>query len=134
MADKVEPVGSDEPVANQADSDDPTTTEPQTSIYPTGLKLIIVMVSLMLGTTLMALDSTIISVATPQISTQFKALDDVGWYGAAYSMLLTATTPIWANFYKYFSPKYVYLVAIFVFEGRLIRLKIASTQSFRHHS
>ena len=77
MADKEEPVGTDEPVTSQAGSDDPTTTEPQTSIYPTGLNLIIVMTSLMLGTTLIALDSTIISITTPQISTQFKTLDDI---------------------------------------------------------
>ncbi len=77
MAVKEEPVGSDEPVPSQADSDGPATTEPQMSICPTGLNLIIVMASLMLGTTLMALESTIISVATPQISTQSKALDDV---------------------------------------------------------
>ena len=115
MAEKEESVASDKHIANPAAS---SATEPQDSIYPTGIKLIIVMASLMLGTTLMALDSTIISVATPQISTQFKALDDVGWYGAAYSMILTATTPIWANFYKYFNPKYVYLVSIFVFEGK----------------
>lgn len=85
--------------------------------YPTGVKLVIIMGSLMLGTTLMSLDTTIISVATPQISTQFHALDDVGWYGAAYLMTLTATTPIAANFYKYFNPKYVYLAFIAIFEG-----------------
>ena len=87
------------------------------SQYPTGLKLIVIMASLMLGTTLMSLDTTIISVATPRISTQFKALDEVGWYGAAYLMLLTATTPIAANCYKYFNPKYVYLTSIAIFEG-----------------
>ena len=87
------------------------------SPYPTGLRQIVIMASLMLGTTLMSLDTTIISVATPKISTQFKALDDVGWYGAAYLMLLTATTPIAANFYKYFNPKHVYLTSIATFEG-----------------
>lgn len=122
-------MASDKHTANLADS-----SEPQNSIYPTGIKLIIVMASLMLGTTLMALDSTIISVATPQISTQFKALDDVGWYGAAYSMILTATTPIWANFYKYFNPKYVYLVSIFVFEGKFTGWEIAALQNFAYHS
>jgi MFS family permease len=85
--------------------------------YPTGIRLILIMTSLMLGTALMALDATIISVVTPKISTQFAALEDVGWYGAAYSMLLTATTPIASNFYKYFAPKYVYLGSIFIFEG-----------------
>ena len=88
------------------------------SQYPTGYKLVVVMACLLLGTTLMSLDTTIISVATPSISTQFHALDDVGWYGAAYLMTLTSTTPIAANFYKYFNPKYVYLVYIFIFEGK----------------
>lgn len=120
MAEKEESLASDKRIANPTDATKSSATDPQDSIYPTGIKLIIVMASLMLGTTLMALDSTIISVATPQISTQFRALDDVGWYGAAYSMILTATTPIWANFYKYFNPKYIYLVSIFLFEGKEI--------------
>ena len=85
--------------------------------YPSGIKLVIIMASLMLGITLMALDTTIISVATPQISTHFHDLDAVGWYGAAYLMTLTATTPIAANIYKYFNPKYVFLAYIAVFEG-----------------
>lgn len=88
------------------------------SQYPTGTKLMLTMASLMLGTTLMSLDTTIISVATPKISTQFQALDDVGWYGAAYLMTLTAMTPVSANFYKYFNPKYVYLASITIFEGK----------------
>ena len=85
--------------------------------YPTGAILFIMMASLMLGIMLMSLDTTIISVATPKISTQFRALDDVGWYGAAYLMTLTAMTPIAANSYKYFNPKSVYLASIAIFEG-----------------
>lgn len=87
--------------------------------YPTGAILFIMMAALMLGITLMSLDTTIISVATPKISTQFHALDDVGWYGAAYLMTLTAITPIAANSYKYFNPKSVYLASIAIFEGRV---------------
>lgn len=85
--------------------------------YPTGLRLYITLGSLILGTTLMSLDTTIISVATPTITADFHALNDVGWYGAAYLMALTSTTPISANLYKYFNPKYVYLASIFIFEG-----------------
>ena len=91
--------------------------ESEETPYPKGIKLAIIMASLLLGTSLMALDATIISVATPKITTEFKALGDVGWYGAAYSMILTAATPIAANFYKYFNPKYVYLAFILIFEG-----------------
>lgn len=105
-----------DPVAGTADSL-PTVAEQSASQYPTGLKLVIIMASLMLGTSLMSLDTTIISVATPKISSQFHALDDVGWYGAAYLMILTASTPIAANIYKNFNPKYVYLAYIAVFEG-----------------
>lgn len=91
---------------------------PSSDGYPKGIRLVLIMMSLMLGTTLMALDATIISVVTPKITTQFQALGDIGWYGAAYSMLLTAFTPIASNFYKYFNPKYVYLAFIVVFEGK----------------
>jgi hypothetical protein len=60
-------------------------------VYPTGLKLFMVMGSLLLGTILISLDTTIISVATPTITAEFHALNDVGWYGAAYLMSLTST-------------------------------------------
>ncbi|KAL8704959.1 MAG: hypothetical protein Q9201_001905 [Fulgogasparrea decipioides] len=97
--------------------------------YPTGLRLVITMTSLMLGTTLMALDTTIISVATPKISTQFHSLDDVGWYGAAYLMTLTAFTPVASNFYNNFNPKFVYLGFIAVFEVGSVVCASAPTSS-----
>ena len=109
-----------------------SSVQPQNEIrYPTGLKLVTIMASLMLGTTLMSLDTTIISVATPKISTQFHALDDVGWYGAAYLMTLTATTPIAANSYKYFNPKAVYLAYIAIFEvGSVVCASAPSSAAF----
>lgn len=85
--------------------------------YPTGFRLVIILLSLSLGTFLMALDSTIISVATPRISTNFHALDDVGWYGSAYGMTLCAFTPILSSFYKHFNPKIVFLVVVVIFES-----------------
>jgi hypothetical protein len=48
--------------------------------YLTGIKLVVIMASLLLGTALMALDTTIISVATPTITAQFHALNDIGWW------------------------------------------------------
>lgn len=117
MAEDIAVTSSDKPVTGTQDSSMTTIIDEIEPQYPTGLKLVIVMASLMLGTTLMSLDTTIISVATPKISTQFQSLDDVGWYGAAYLMTLTATTPIAANFYKYFDPKSVYLASIAIFEG-----------------
>ncbi|KAF1998136.1 MFS general substrate transporter [Amniculicola lignicola CBS 123094] len=99
--------------------------------YPQGLQLATILISLLLGTSLLALDATIISVATPKISTQFRSLQDVGWYGAGYSMLFTAMTPVSANFYKYFEPKRVYLGSIAIFEiGSVICATAPTSRAF----
>jgi MFS family permease len=85
--------------------------------YPTTARLTVVLLSLFLGTFLVAIDTTIVSVAIPEISTQFHALNDVGWYGSAYLIALTAFQPAGGIIYKLFDAKYVYLTAIIVFEG-----------------
>lgn len=76
------------------------------------------MASLCLGTLVVAIDNTIIGVAIPKISTVFDALDDVGWYGSAYLLTITALQPTFGNIYKYFDIKTTYIVSIFVFEGK----------------
>ena len=73
--------------------------------------------SLLFGTLLVAIDNTIIGTVIPKISTVFKALDDVGWYGSAYLLTVTALQPTFGNFYKYFDIKLTYLISIVVFEG-----------------
>ena len=95
---------------------EPVPTE-ATGRYPEGKKLSIILLSLALGTLLVAIDTTVVSVAIPKISTQFKALDDVGWYGSAYLITLTAFQPIMGNMFRIFPPKVVYMVSILVFEG-----------------
>ncbi len=85
--------------------------------YPSPFRLTIVLLSLFLGTFLVAIDTTIVSVAIPKISTQFHALNDVGWYGSAYLITMTAFQPAGGTVYKFFNAKCVYLTAILVFEG-----------------
>lgn len=131
MAKDEDTCSSTMPIADTTNATELSVKEQDVTQYPTGVKLVVIMASLMLGTTLMSLDTTIISVATPKISTQFHALDDVGWYGAAYLMTLTAATPIAANFYKYFNPKYVYLAFIAIFEGELATTKVSPSAGRR---
>jgi MFS family permease len=90
--------------------------------YPTRGRRTIILTCLILGTFLVAVDTTIISVAIPRISTDFRALDNVGWYGSAYLMTLTAFQPTMGKVYKMFSPKAAYLVCMVVFEGMCIIL------------
>ncbi|GLA89731.1 hypothetical protein AtubIFM56815_004219 [Aspergillus tubingensis] len=80
-------------------------------------RLAIVIVSLCCGTFLVALDTTIISVAVPSISTTFQAFDDVGWYGSAYLLTVTAFQPAFGNVFQLFDAKATYLSVAVLFEA-----------------
>ena len=109
--------------STKTESQQNTLEEPTTrklDRYPTGWRLALIVLCLTLGSLLVAVDTTIISVAIPRISTDFKAMDDVGWYGSAYLATLTAFQPSMGNIYKSFSPKAAYLGSIVLFEGELL--------------
>ena len=60
--------------------------------YPKAMQLALISIALCLSVFCMALDNTIITTAIPRITDQFKAINDVGWYGSAY--LLTTLSLI----------------------------------------
>ncbi|KAI9878025.1 MAG: hypothetical protein M1830_002145 [Pleopsidium flavum] len=93
----------------------PTLSTPP-SHYLSGWRLGMVIVSLYLGTFVMALDTNIIGVAVPKISSEFQALEDVAWYGSAYLLAITAFQPAFGNVYKFFSVQGTYRTCIVVFE------------------
>jgi len=69
----------------------------------------------------MALDNTILATAIPRITDDFKALNDVGWYGSSYLLTTCATQLIYGKIFTFYSIKWVYLLALFIFEiGSLI--------------
>ncbi|KAK3196968.1 hypothetical protein GRF29_1536g165079 [Pseudopithomyces chartarum] len=89
--------------------------------YPKAWRLAAITIALCLSVFCMALDNTIIATAIPRITDQFKALNDVGWYGSAYLLTTCATQLIYGKFYTFYSIKWVYLSALFIFEvGSLI--------------
>jgi MFS family permease len=66
-------------------------------------------------------DVTIITTAIPRITDEFDSLDDVGWYGSSFLLTTCATTLAFGKFYTFFSTKWVYLCALFLFEvGSLV--------------
>lgn len=87
------------------------------SPYLSGWRLGMVITSLYLGTFVMALDTNIIGVAVPKISSEFQALEDVAWYGSAYLLTITAFQPAFGTMYKFFSVEGTYRICIVVFEG-----------------
>lgn len=101
--------------------------------YPTGLQLVLMLLSLFLGTFLVAIDTTIISVAISKISIEFHTLNDVGQYGSAYLISLTALQPAGGIIYKHFNIKFVFIVSITVFEG-VLPFSLSKTCSFKYKS
>ncbi|KAI0487070.1 MFS general substrate transporter [Xylaria cf. heliscus] len=79
-------------------------------------RLAIVIASLFLGIFLLGLDQNIIGVAIPRITTEFRALDDIAWYGSAYLLTVTAFQPFFGTLYKFFDSKIVYLISLVIFE------------------
>ncbi|KAK5747259.1 hypothetical protein LTR17_000394 [Elasticomyces elasticus] len=89
--------------------------------YPRGAKLVLILAATALSIFLVALDTTIVATAIPQITDDFHSLDDVGWYGSGFFMTTAAFQSLWGKAYKYFSIKLVYLLAIVIFEiGSLV--------------
>ncbi|KAK9359448.1 major facilitator superfamily domain-containing protein [Lipomyces starkeyi] len=84
--------------------------------FPTGKKVALIMLALMLGMFLVALYRTIISTAVPQITNQFHSLDDVGWYASAYLITSCATQLIFGRLYTFYSSKTIFLASIGLFE------------------
>jgi len=84
--------------------------------YPHATKLALITVALCLSVFCMALDNTIISTAIPRITDEFKAIDDVGWYGSAYLLTTCAFQLFFGKLYTFLPIKWIYLAAIVVFE------------------
>ena len=97
----------------EAEALDKLSEEPE---YPGGAKLGIIVASLCLSVFCMALDNTIIATAIPKITDHFHSINDVGWYGSSYLLTTCAFQLMFGKLYTYFSIKWVYLSALFIFE------------------
>ncbi|RAH76889.1 MFS general substrate transporter [Aspergillus japonicus CBS 114.51] len=86
-----------------------------------GLTLVMVIAGITLVVFLMLLDVSIVSTAIPKITSQFNSLEDVAWYGSAYTISSAALQPLTGKFYTYFSSKWTFLSFFGLFElGSLI--------------
>ncbi|VUC21371.1 unnamed protein product [Clonostachys rosea] len=104
------------PASTKQEEDVADSNEPDDIEYPTGIKMLFIVVALVLSIFLLSLDMTIVATAIPKITDEFKGLDKAGWYGAAFFMTVGAFQSTWGKIYKYFPLKTSFLVAIFIFE------------------
>ncbi|KAG6001557.1 hypothetical protein E4U21_004097 [Claviceps maximensis] len=117
------PSHTKEDIITESNSDADTTgaTSDDGHEYPASWRLGLITVALCLSVFCMALDNTIIATAIPRITDQFKALEDVGWYGSAYLLTTCAVQLIFGKLYTFYSTKWVYLGALGLFEiGSLV--------------
>ncbi|WQF79023.1 Putative major facilitator superfamily, MFS transporter superfamily [Colletotrichum destructivum] len=84
--------------------------------YPAGLKLFLIMLSVLVSMFLVALDRLVIATAIPQITDHFHSVTDIGWYGSAYLLTTCAFQLLFGKFYAFFRIKHVYLVSVLLFE------------------
>lgn len=61
-------------------------------------------------------DRTILGTAVPKITDDFHSIGDVGWYASVYLLLTCAFQLIYGRIYTFYSPKWVLLCAIGIFE------------------
>lgn len=101
--------GSGSVILHEDDIDDGTG-------YPKSWRLASIMTALCLAVFCMALDQTIIATAIPKITDHFKALEDVAWYGSAYLLTTCGFQLFFGRLYSFFSIKWVFLSAVFLFE------------------
>ncbi|OOG00347.1 hypothetical protein ASPCADRAFT_202217 [Aspergillus carbonarius ITEM 5010] len=86
-----------------------------------GIALVMVVSAVTLVVFLMLLDVSIVSTAIPHITSEFHSLDDVAWYGSAYTIASASLQPLTGKFYSNFQQKWTFLSFFGVFElGSLI--------------
>jgi len=110
-----------------------TPSPPPEIVYPTGLKLVIIIIALSLAVLLVALDQTIIATAIPRITDRFNSVDDIGWYGSvgssclfylfnmingyiqrkAYFLTTTSLQPTFGRVYKTFDVSFLFFLFTF---------------------
>ncbi|KAL4804556.1 major facilitator superfamily domain-containing protein [Aspergillus unguis] len=101
--------------------DPPSDSETSTEEYPTGLRLLCVVLALVLAIFLTSLDFTIIATAIPRITDDFHSLGDVAWYGSSFFLVTASFQTAWGKAYGFFSLKLTFLLALFLFElGSLV--------------
>jgi predicted MFS family arabinose efflux permease len=84
--------------------------------YPSGVRLIFIIIGLVLSMFLAALDQTILATAIPSITDEFGNISNIAWYGSSYVITTTAFQATWGKAYKFFNLKLAYFASIAFFE------------------
>ncbi|KAK9368223.1 major facilitator superfamily domain-containing protein [Lipomyces kononenkoae] len=83
--------------------------------YPHGVALYSTIAALIIVLLISGLDITIVAVAVPSLSDQFKSIADIGWYSTALRLVLSSFTFMFVKMYTVFHVKPVFLASMAIF-------------------
>jgi EmrB/QacA subfamily drug resistance transporter len=83
--------------------------------YLSHRQIIIVLVGVMAGMLLFALDQGIVGTALPRIVSELGGLDRLSWVVTAYLLTSTASTPLWGKISDLYGRRLIFQVAIVTF-------------------
>ncbi|MEJ7704944.1 MAG: MDR family MFS transporter [Geodermatophilaceae bacterium] len=92
-----------------------TTEAPETSTYLSHKQIILVMIGVMSGMLLAALDQSIVGTALPTITSELGGLDKLSWVVTAYLLTATAVTPLWGKISDLYGRRLIFQIAISIF-------------------
>ncbi|CZR62766.1 related to transporter (major facilitator superfamily) [Phialocephala subalpina] len=99
------------------------------SEFVSGYQLFLLVFATSMAGFLYALDVNIIVTAIPVITTHFKTIKDIGWYGSAYLLTLCACSPIIGKIYQFYNSKITFFIFVFIFEVGSLVCAIAPTST-----
>jgi MFS family permease len=111
------------PPATSADDDE--------TRYPTGRKMLVLSAALAILNISVGLDTSIVAVALPAMSDEFKSLADVVWYATALRLTLCAFLFLFGKAYTLFKVKPLFVGSVITYEVGIILCTFApSSKAF----
>jgi EmrB/QacA subfamily drug resistance transporter len=92
-----------------------TKTETGSPVGTHGSRLWLILLGLVLGMLVAALDQTIVATALPTIAEQLHGLSHLSWVVTAYLIASTASTPLWGKLGDLYGRKGFFQLAIIIF-------------------
>jgi EmrB/QacA subfamily drug resistance transporter len=83
--------------------------------YLTHREILIVLIGVMAGMLLFALDQGIVGTALPRIVSELGGLDRLSWVVTAYLLTSTASTPLWGKVSDLYGRRLIFQIAIVIF-------------------
>ncbi len=106
-----------------------STAEHDAPAYLPHRQIILVMIGLMSGMFLAALDQSIVGVALPTIVSDLGGLSHLSWVVTAYLLASTASTPLWGKISDLYGRRPMFQIAILVFLAGSLAAGLSGTMA-----